>query len=56
MRKWRLFVQLYLHNLYISEKKQPTLKGILKKIQDSGLSFGGGLTTLSRVLKKMGFR
>jgi hypothetical protein len=30
MGKWRLFVQLYLHKhkFYISEKKQPTLKGL----------------------------
>ena len=43
------------HNFYLTEKQQPTLKAIHSKMCDSN-GYGGGGSSLRLVLRKMGFR
>ena len=43
------------HNFYVTEKQRPTLKAIHSKTCDSA-GFGGGISSLRLVLRKMGFR
>lgn len=49
-------IRSIIHNYHIIEKRRPTLKGIYDKIKVSGLSFNGSLSTLSVVMKNMGFK
>jgi len=44
-----------IHNFYLTEKQRPTLKAIHSKICES-TSYGGGVSSLRLVLRKMGFR
>jgi len=43
------------HNFYLTEKQQPTLKAIHSKMCES-TGCGGGVSSLRMVLRKMGFR
>jgi hypothetical protein len=43
------------HNFYLTEKQRPTLKAIHSKMCKS-TGYGGGVTSLRLVLRKMGFR
>jgi len=43
------------HNFYLIEKQQPTLKAIHSKMCES-TGYGGGVSSLRLVLKIMGFR
>jgi hypothetical protein len=43
------------HNLYLTEKQRPTLKGIHRKMCES-TGYGGGVSSLRLVQRKMGFR
>jgi hypothetical protein len=43
------------HNFYLTEKQQPTLKTIHSKMCESN-DYGGGISLLRLVLRKMGFR
>jgi hypothetical protein len=43
------------HNFYLTEKQRPTLKTIHSKICES-IDYGGGVSSLRLVLRKMGFR
>jgi hypothetical protein len=43
------------HNFYLTEKQRPTLKAIHSKMCES-TCYGGGVSSLSLVLRKMGFR
>jgi len=43
------------HNFYLTEKQQPTLKAIHSKMCES-TGYGGGVSSLRLVLRKMGFR
>jgi len=43
------------HNFYLTEKQQPTLKAIHSKMCKSN-GCGGGVSSLRLVLRKMGFR
>jgi len=43
------------HNFYLTEKEQPTLKAIHRKICES-TGYGGGVSSLRLVLRKMAFR
>jgi hypothetical protein len=43
------------HNFYLTEKQQPTLKAIHSKMCEF-TGYGGGVSSLRLVLKKMGFR
>jgi len=43
------------HNFYLTEKQRPTLKVIHSKMCES-TGYGGGVTSLRLVLRKMGFR
>ncbi|KAK9759305.1 hypothetical protein QE152_g143 [Popillia japonica] len=52
------FKERFLAATKVSEKtyRRPTLKGILNKLKENDISFEGGLSTLSKVLKRMGFK
>ena len=43
------------HNFYLTEKQRPTLKAIHSKMCES-TGYGGGVSSLRLVLRKMGFR
>jgi hypothetical protein len=43
------------HNFYLSEKQRPTLKAIHGKMYES-TGYRGGVSSLTLVLRKMGFR
>jgi len=43
------------HNFYLTEKQRPTLKAIHSKMCES-TGYGGGVSSLTLVLRKMGFR
>jgi len=43
------------HNFYLTEKERPTLKAIHSKMCES-TGYGGNLSSLRLVLRKMGFR
>jgi len=43
------------HNFYLTEKQRPTLKAVHSKMYES-TGYGGGITSLRLVLRKMGFR
>lgn len=49
-------IKSIIHNFYIIKKRVPTLKGIHNKILQSGIDFKGGLSTLGKIIKKLGFR
>ena len=42
------------HNFYLTEKQRPTLKAFHSKACES-TGYGGGVSSLSLVLRKMGF-
>ena len=42
------------HNFYLTEKQRPKLRAIHSKMCES-TAYGGGVTSLSLVLRKMGF-
>jgi len=44
-----------IHNFYLTEKQQPTLKAIHSKMCEY-TGYGGGVSSLRLVLRKMGFR
>ena len=43
------------HNFYLTKKKRPTLKALHSKMCES-TGYGGGVTSLKMVLRKMEFR
>jgi hypothetical protein len=43
------------HNFYLTEKQRPTMKGIHRKMCKS-TGYGGGVSSLRLLLRKMGFR
>jgi hypothetical protein len=43
------------HKFYLTEKQRPTLKAIHNKMCES-TGYGGGVSSLRLVLRKMGFR
>ena len=43
------------HNFYLTEKRRPTLKANRSKMCES-TGYGGGVSSLRLVLRKMGFR
>ena len=43
------------HNFYLTEKQRPTLKAFHSKICES-TGYGGGVSSLRLVLRKVGFR
>lgn len=45
-----------IHSFYLTEKKRPALKEIMHKVQEHGVPFEGGLSTLACVIKRMGFK
>lgn len=49
-------IRSIIHDFYITQKRRPTLQGIYDKIQASALSFNGSVTTLTTIIKRMGFR
>lgn len=49
-------VRRIVNNFYIMEKRRPTLKGILLKLEECNVPFEGGMSPLSVLLRKLGFR
>lgn len=45
-----------IHDYPVIEKKFPSLKDIYNKVMASEIDFTGGMSTLSRIIKKIGFR
>jgi hypothetical protein len=43
------------HNFYLTEKERPTLKAIYSKMCEY-IGYGGGVSSLRLVLRKMGFK
>jgi hypothetical protein len=43
------------HNFYLTEKQRPTLKAVHSKMGESA-GYGGGVSAVRLVLRKMGFR
>jgi hypothetical protein len=49
------FLRGIVHNFYLNEKQRPTLKAIHSKMCESTV-YGGGVSSLRLVLRKMGIR
>ncbi|KAK9739856.1 hypothetical protein QE152_g8648 [Popillia japonica] len=56
MERQTQIIRTFVHNFYLTEQRRPMLKGIFNKLKENDISFQGGLSTLSKVVKRIGFK